>query len=104
MLKRQWLLGALLAASLGSVAVPSFAATESYVDVAPPAPRYEVVPAPRAGYVWAPGYWDWRHGHHVWVKGHWEREHHGMYWHPHHWEQVDGRWVMREGGWHNERY
>src|SRR5262249_2752749 len=78
--------------------------TEIYVDVAPPAPRYEVVPAPRAGYVWAPGYWDWRHGHHVWVKGHWEREHHGMYWHPHHWEQVDGRWVMREGGWHNERY
>ena len=102
MSKRHWLPAALLAASLGSIALP--AAAETYVNVAPPEPRYEVVPTPRHGFVWAPGYWDWRHGHYVWVKGHWEREHHGMYWHPHRWEQVDGRWVMREGGWHRERY
>ena len=102
MLKRQWLLGALLAASLGSVALPS--AAEISVNIAPPAPRYEAAPAARHGYVWAPGYWDWRHGHYVWVRGHWEHEHHGMYWHPHRWEQVDGHWVMREGGWHTERY
>ena len=102
MSKRHWLPAALLAASLGSIALPS--AAEIYVNVAPPAPRYEVLPSPRSGFVWAPGYWDWRHGHYVWVKGHWEHEHHGMYWHPHRWEQVDGRWVMREGGWHRERY
>ncbi len=102
MSKRQWLLGALVAASIGSVALPAAAAV--YVDIAPPAPRYEVVPAARPGFVWAPGYWDWRHGRYVWVKGHFIREHHGMYWHPHRWEQVDGRWVMREGGWHRERY
>ena len=26
------------------------------IGAPPPAPVYEVVPAPRAGYVWAPGY------------------------------------------------
>src|SRR5579862_154640 len=27
------------------------------VDVAPPAPRVEVVPVARPGFVWAPGFW-----------------------------------------------
>ncbi len=27
------------------------------VEVVPPPPRVEVVPEPRPGYVWAPGYW-----------------------------------------------
>ena len=25
------------------------------------------------GYVWTPGYWDWRGGRHYWVGGHWVR-------------------------------
>ena len=50
-------------------------------------PRYEVVPAPRVGYVWAPGFWDWRHGRHIWVKGHYERERRGYHWNPTRWEQ-----------------
>ena len=29
------------------------------VNVRPPAPRVVVVPAPRVGYAWAPGYWRW---------------------------------------------
>ena len=65
-----------------------------YLDVAPPAPRYEVVPAPRAGYVWQPGYWDWRGDRHYWRKGYWVRERPGYYWHPSRWEQRDGRWYM----------
>ena len=28
------------------------------VGTPPPPMRYEVVPAPRPGYVWAPGYWN----------------------------------------------
>ena len=31
------------------------------IGTAPPAPVYEVVPAPRAGYVWAPGYHRYEH-------------------------------------------
>ena len=37
------------------------------IGVPPPAPVYEVVPAPRAGYVWAPGYYRWEGGRHVWT-------------------------------------
>jgi len=41
------------------------------VEVVPPPARVEVVPAPRPGYVWAPGYWAWEGGRHVWRGGHW---------------------------------
>ena len=37
------------------------AATVIYANVEPPALRVETVPAPRVGYVWAPGYWGWHH-------------------------------------------
>ncbi len=33
----------------------------------PPAP-YEMVPAPRSGFVWAPGYWTWDGYRYVWVQ------------------------------------
>ena len=49
------------------------------IDVAPPAPRVEVIPAPRAGYVWAPGYWEWRDSAHVWIPGRWMGERHGYH-------------------------
>jgi WXXGXW repeat (2 copies) len=95
---RKSLLVALLAASLGSLSLPAAARTE--VDVVlnfgPPAMRHEVIPAPRHGYVWAPGYWDVRGHKHVWHKGHWERIHPGQYWH-------ESRWVQRPNGWYLER-
>ncbi|MGZ5035431.1 MAG: YXWGXW repeat-containing protein [Usitatibacter sp.] len=99
MLKRKLLVAALLASSIGIIPAAASAAVGIYLDVAPPAPRYEVVPAPRAGYVWAPGFWDWRGGRHVWVRGHWERERHGYHWNPSRWEEHDGRWVLNRGGW-----
>ncbi len=102
MWKRKWILGAIVASSLGAVALPSVAAI--YIDVAPPDPRVEVVPVPRAGYVWAPGYWGYRNGHHVWLKGHWERERQGRYWHPGHWVEREGRWAFVEPGWRGERF
>jgi hypothetical protein len=80
------------------------AAVDFYVNVAPPPPRHEVIPAPRHGYVWDPGYWDWRHGRYVWVEGHWIRERRGMYWHPSHWAERNGHWVLERGGWHRDRW
>jgi hypothetical protein len=104
MWKRKLLLASLATASIGMLPLPSSAQVGLYVDIAPPAPRYEVVPAPRAGYAWVPGFWDWRGNHHVWVRGRWERERHGYYWHPNRWVQQDGRWALERGRWDRERY
>lgn len=104
MWKRKLLLGALAAAAIGVMPLPSLADTGIYVDIAPPSPRYEVEPAPRAGFVWVPGFWDWRGHRHVWVKGRFEREHHGMYWHPNRWVQHEGRWSLEHGHWDRERF
>lgn len=39
------------------------------VETAPPPLRTEIVPAPREGYVWAPGYWNWDGTAYGWVDG-----------------------------------
>ena len=102
MWKRKALLGAVMLSSIGFIPIP--AAAQIYIDVAPPAPRVEVVPRARPGYVWQEGYYDWRNGRHVWVRGHWVRERKGMFWHPSRWEQRDGRWFFQKGRWDRERY
>jgi hypothetical protein len=105
MMKRKLIVAAALAfSSIGLAPLPASADVGIFVDAAPPAPRYEVVPAPRAGYVWQPGYYDWRNGHHVWVRGQWIRERKGYYWHPSRWEQRDGRWTLQKGRWDRERW
>ena len=88
------------ALALGTIAVPIVSEARTVVvQVGPPAPRVEAVPAPRRGYIWAPGYWDWRGRRHVWVGGHWERERRGYRWEGHNWRERDGRWEFERGGW-----
>jgi WXXGXW repeat (2 copies) len=98
---RKPLLIALCAASLGAVSIPvsSIAASGIYFDIAPPAARVEVAPAPRRGYLWAPGYWDARGKKHVWTKGHWERERKGYQYTEPRWTQRDNRWQLERGRW-----
>ena len=103
MWKRKLIAAAIAASSIG-FAVPASADVGIYLDVAPPAARYEVVPAPRAGYVWQPGIWAYTNSRHHWVAGHFVRERHGMYWHPDRWEQREGRWAFERGRWDRERY
>lgn len=102
---RKTLFVALIAASgIGAIAVPiSAAASSVHVRIAPPAPRYEVAPAPRHGYVWTPGYWAWRGHHHVWVNGVWVRERVGYRYRPHQWVERGGRWEFNRGGWDRDR-
>ena len=69
------------------------------IGVRPPPPRVVVVPEPRRGYVWAPGYWRWDGRAHVWVDGQWLRERHGWYWEPAHWEERRGLWHFEPGHW-----
>ncbi len=99
---KKLVIAALLASSATVFSLP--ASAEIYVNIAPPAARYEVVPAPRVGYVWVPGYWDWRGNKHIWARGHWERERHGFYYHPHRWVERDGRWALEKGRWDRERF
>jgi len=86
-----------IAVALGAAA--PVASADIYVRVAPPAPRTEFVPAPRHGYVWAPGYWDWRGHRHVWVSGHWVRERPGYVYYGPRWVERGNGWYMEHGRW-----
>ncbi len=69
------------------------------IQVAPPPPQAEFVPAPRPGFVWSRGYWSWQGGQHVWVPGHWIEEHPGQHWIPEHWAQRGPNYVFVPGHW-----
>jgi len=101
-MNRKWMMGAIVASTLGAIPLASMAAV--YVDVAPPAPRVEVVPAERHGYVWAPGHYEYRRGDYRWVGGHYVRAVPGKYYHPGHWVERNGRYTYVAPGWRAERY
>lgn len=90
--------------AIGAALTPTVASARTYVEVtvAPPPPREEVVPAPRHGYVWAPGYWSWRHHDHVWVAGHWIHHRSGHHWVAEHWEEHNGKWRFMAGHWERD--
>jgi hypothetical protein len=69
------------------------------VNIAPPVAQVELVPEPRVGYVWAPGYWDYRGGSHVWVGGRWRGERRGYHWAPDRWDQRGSHWHHAAGHW-----
>lgn len=94
---RNVLLCAMIA--LGSAAMPAAAQININIGIAPPAPRYELIPAPRSGYVWAPGYWNWANERHVWRSGRWIEARPGSYWVADRWEPRDGRHYYNPGRW-----
>lgn len=87
----------LTAATAAAPSVSSAARLE--VDIAPPEARVEVIPPLRPGYVWAPGYWDYRGDRHVWVAGHRIRERRGYHWTPDRWTQDGSHWRHERGHW-----
>jgi hypothetical protein len=89
------------ALGLGVAVMPETGNARVYVDVdvAPPPPRVEVVPAVRVGYVWAPGYWSYSGHQHVWVNGHYIHDHHGHHWVNDSWEQHGTHWHHEAGHW-----
>ena len=105
---KRTLLTVLAAAAISTPALvaPAFvtpAAAQANLNISigtpPPAPIYEAMPAPRAGYVWAPGFWRWEHERHVWVAGHWMPERRGYHWVPDRWAHEHDRWHHVEGHW-----
>ncbi len=74
--------GGFAAVAFASAALPVFAYSvwpdidfEWYADVGKPlAASVETAPAPRAGYIWAPGRYETVEGHEVWVAGQWVKD------------------------------
>jgi len=100
MTMRHRVLLVVVALSAALVSLPGTAKPLVEIQVAPPPPRVEVVPPPRVGYVWAPGYWRWNGRRHVWIQGSWVRERRGWHWEPDAWVQgPNGRWHLSRGHW-----
>lgn len=96
---RLWLATLCLAGATALAPTAGSANVNLEIDIAPPAARVEAIPGPRVGYVWAPGYWEWRGHEHVWVGGRWMRERRGRHWIPEHWVQNGPHWHMERGHW-----
>lgn len=73
----------------------------TYPTAAPPAARVENYGAPRAGFIWMSGHWDWRNGQWVWLDGRWERERARQVWIGGKWELQGNYYVWIEGHWGN---
>ena len=105
MRSRKALIAMLLAAGMFGAAAapaPSMAAVDVQLNFGPPPPRYEPVPPPRAGHVWAPGHWEWNGHRHVWAQGHWIRARHGYVYRAPEWRQHDGRWTYHASRWERD--
>lgn len=101
---RNVLIGSLVAGAFFAAPAVARADVDVYLSFGPPAPRYEVIPPPRVGYVWVPGYWDYRNRNHYWVAGTWQRARPGYYYQQPNWVQSGGRWHLNRGGWYDNRY
>ncbi|HEY0824568.1 MAG TPA: YXWGXW repeat-containing protein, partial [Ramlibacter sp.] len=99
-MQRKPLLAAAFAAVLMGFGAAAQAQYTAIVSTAPPPPRYEVVPAPRVGWVWAPGHYEWRGNEYVWVEGHWMRDRVGYEYREPRWVQrADGSWILVGDNW-----
>lgn len=99
--RRAWL-SLTLAAAL--CALPSFAQArvEFEVNVAPPPDRVEVVPAPRPGYQWEPGYWRWENDRYSWNEGRYIENREGHRYVPHRWAHEGEHWHFSGGHWDDD--
>lgn len=88
----------LIFAAASTLSLGALAQTTIAVQVAPPAPIVEAVPAPRDGFTWSPGYYVWSNGNFVWTAGQWVPNREGLAWVPPHWAQrADGTWTLAGG-------
>ncbi|QJE02683.1 BcpO-related WXXGXW repeat protein [Massilia forsythiae] len=94
-------LAALIALGAATAPLPSLAAGQVnlFIDTAPPAPLVERIPAPRHGYVWAPGHWEWNGRRHTWARGYWIAERPGYVYSAPSWYARNGGWYMEPARW-----
>ena len=99
MFTKRLIVSALVAAGFIGTAPVALADVDVYLNFAPPPPRVEVVPAPRAGYIWAPGHYVYRDGRHVWIGGSFVAERPGYVYHSPRWVERSGRWYYQPPRW-----
>jgi YXWGXW repeat-containing protein len=105
MFTKKVVVSALIAAgTVATLAVPlpssaQAVQAEIYVLQPPPPPRVEVVPAPRSGYVWVPGHYQYRTDNYVWAEGSWEPARPGYVFRAPAWVEREGRWVYQPPRW-----
>jgi hypothetical protein len=75
------------------------AAGGMYVEVAPPPSPEAVVVAPRPGWAWVEGRWEWSGVQWTWIQGYWVTERPGYVWVQGQWIDYGGRWQWRGGHW-----
>jgi len=89
--------------STATVVTAPFTPANAQVNITfgspPPPPRYEVVPAPRAGYVWAPGHYELINDQYVWRPGQWLTERPGYRYVAPAWSQVGNQWRYVPSRW-----
>jgi len=92
--------------SLGAFVLPATAQAQVgiSVQIGPPPPVQEVVPAPRPGYVWAPGHYEYNHNRYEWRKGNWMAERPGYAYHSADWVERNGRWYYSQGRWDHDEH
>jgi hypothetical protein len=95
---RKTLLSAAFAAALMGFGAAAQAQSIS-VRIAPPAPRYEVVPVARPGHVWVRGHWQWQGNQYAWVPGRFVTARAGYVYREPQWVQRGGSWVMVGNTW-----
>ena len=93
-MRRTFLAMALIAAAIAPMAASAQVSVNvniPLIQVAPPAPRYEPLPGPRAGQIWIQGNWYWNQRDYVWRPGRWEPARPDY-------DYAQGRWVHSDGG------
>ena len=90
-------LGLLGTATLG-IAAPA----EIQIRVAPPADRVEVVPAPRPGYIYERGHYNWDGNRYVGQEGRFLKEREGHKYTPYVFEKRGDVYYYRKGHWDDE--
>src|SRR5262245_3995988 len=89
--------------STATVVTAPFTPADAQVSITfgspPPPPRYEVVPAPRAGYIWAPGHYELFRDQYVWRPGQWLTARPGYRYVAPTWAQVGNRWHYTPSRW-----
>jgi hypothetical protein len=100
MKKSNAIVAAVLLTGMAFAPLAAQARVDLDINIGPPAPPPTyVVPPPRDGYVWAPGFYVWDGHRHVWHDGHWEHARRGYHYREDRWEQHGDRWHHVPGGW-----
>lgn len=102
------IMGTAIALALGTFGTTGLAWADRYVDIevnsAPPPPpaRIEVAPAPREGYIYAPGHYGWDGTRYVWMEGEYIKDRPGHHYEPAVIEREGEHWRFRAGHWDDD--